>query len=213
MNALAAAALALLVAQPTALFDIGFQLSVAATAGLIAFAPRIGSAAPRLDTAAQAGVPPPEPRQRKHRLRRAAATLFLVSLAAQAGASPILALQFGKLQVWTAVTGLVAIPVSSLALWLGVIALVASPLGSIADVAAAVFGWSLRAFESIVLAASNLPWTSLPTDPRVGIWIGGLVLLLAAARWMLSVPEQGRESLWLSQWRCGRPSRTMDGRG
>jgi len=107
----------------------------------------------------------------------------------------------------------VAIPVSSLALWLGVIALVASPLGSIADVAAAVFGWSLRAFESIVLAASNLPWTSLPTDPRVGIWIGGLVLLLAAARWVLSALEQDREGLRLSQWRCARPSRTMDGRG
>lgn len=213
MNALAAAALALLVAQPTALFDIGFQLSVAATAGLIAFAPRIRSSTPRVDAAPRADEPSPEPPQRKHRLRRAAATLFLVSLAAQAGASPILALQFGKLQVWTAVTGLVAIPVSSLALWLGVIALVASPLGSIADVAAAVFGWSLRAFESIVLAASNLPWTSLPTDPRVGIWIGGLVLLLAAARWVLSAPEQDREGLRLSQWRCARPSRTMDGRG
>ncbi len=178
MNALAAAATALLLIQPESLFDVGFQLSIAATAGLLTFAPRFRRPAGR--------------RGFVRRLRRAAGNLFLVSLAAQAGAAPILAWQFERLQVWTAVAGLVAIPIASLALWLGVLALALAALGPVADVAAALFGWSLRAFEAVVVAADRLPWTTLPADGRIGLWMAGLALFLALARPIVLRPSQLR---------------------
>jgi competence protein ComEC len=189
MNALAAAALVLLLVQPNSLFDVGFQLSVAATAGLLVFAPHPTGSAPR-----RGQVAADRPRLAR-RLRRAASSLFLVSLSAQAGAAPILAWQFDKLQCWTAITGLVAIPVSSLALWLGVVALAVSAVGPISGIATSAFGWSLRAFESVVVAAERLPWTTLPADGRIGLWLAGLVVFLACARHVLEgLPVSGREA-------------------
>jgi ComEC/Rec2-related protein len=176
MNALAAAAFVLLLVEPQYLFDVGFQLSVAATAGLLLFAPRPGwPAFPRL----------PRPLARAS---RAGTSLLFVSLAAQAGAAPILAVQFEKLQIWTAVTGMVAIPLSSVALWFGIVALAVTPLAFLAGIAARIFGWSLQAFESVVVAAARLPWSTVPTDGRVGIWLASLVGLLYVAREVLARP-------------------------
>jgi competence protein ComEC len=176
MNALAAAAVVVLLIDPQALYDIGFQRSVAATAGLLAFAPPRGWPALRM-----------WPRPVVF-AARAAASLFLVSLAAQAGAAPILAVHFGKVQVWTAITGMVAIPLSSVALWLGVVALAVSPAGPLADVASRLFGWTLQAFEAVVAAAARLPWTTLPADGRAGIWLGSLAIFLYVARQVLDRP-------------------------
>ncbi len=195
MNALAAAAFVLLLIEPRYLFDVGFQLSVAATAGLLAFAPRRGW--PEF-----ARLPRP-----LNGAARAAASLFFVSLAAQAGAAPVLAVQFKKMQIWTAVTGMIAIPLSSLALWLGIIALAATPLGALAPITARVFGWSLGAFEAVVTAAARLPWSSVPVDGRMGIWLAGLVVFLhfgrqAVARPGLLIGEEARAP------RSGRAGRT-----
>jgi competence protein ComEC len=174
MNMLAAAAFVLLLADPQYLFDVGFQLSVAATAGLLALAPKQGwPAFPRLP-------------RRTACCARAASSLLFVSLAAQAGAAPILALQFGKLQIWTAVTGIAAIPVSSVALWLGIAALVATPFGFLGSIAAHAFGWTLDVFESVVAAAARLPWSNIPADNRIGIWLAGLVVLLFVSRELLA---------------------------
>ena len=181
MNALAAAALVLLLVDPRTLFDVGFQLSVAATAGLIVFAPQPRpQAAPRPQRALRAGA---RSRLRMlERLQRATTSLFLVSLSAQAGAAPILALQFEKLQMWTAVSGLVAIPLSSLALWCGLVAIASSRFGLFATLTARFFGWTLQAFESSVVLASRLPGSALPANGRIGLWILGLVFFLAWAR-------------------------------
>lgn len=177
MNALGAAAFVLVLIDPETLFDVGFQLSVAATAALLAFAPPRGW--PPLRDAPPALA----------RLVRPIVSLFLVSLAAQAGAAPVLALQFHKVQAWTAVTGMVAIPLASLALWLGVVALALSPIALIADVSARVFGWSLQAFAAVVTAAAHLPWTTLPADGRVGLWLAALAVFLHAGRRALDAPE------------------------
>jgi len=170
MNALAAASCALLLAQPACLFDVGFQLSVAATAGLLAFAPRRGwPAFARLPRFLAATA-------------RFATSLLFVSLAAQAGAAPILALQFEKLQMWTAVTGILAIPLSTVALWAGVVAIACSAWGPVAAAAAQAFGLTLRLFEGVVIAAARLPGSAVPSDERVGLWLAGLVVLLYFAR-------------------------------
>ena len=178
MNALAAASCALLLAQPACLFDVGFQLSVAATAGLLAFAPRRGwPAFPHLPRFLAATA-------------RFAASLLFVSLAAQAGAAPILALQFEKLQMWTAVTGILAIPLSTVALWVGVVAIATSALGLVAAATAQVFGFTLRAFEGMVVAAARLPGSAVPTDGRVGLWLAGLVVALYFAREVVARPPR-----------------------
>jgi ComEC/Rec2-related protein len=176
MNALAAAAFTLLLVEPQYLFDVGFQLSVAATAGLLAFAPQRGwPECARLPRPLSGAA-------------RAAASLFFVSLAAQAGAAPVLALQFKKVQIWTAVTGMIAIPLSSLALWLGIVALVSTPLGFLATFTARIFGWSLGAFEAVVIAAARLPLSSVPVDGRMGVWLAGLVVFLHFGRGVVARP-------------------------
>ena len=212
MNALATAAVVVLLIDPQALYDIGFQLSVAATAGLLAFAPPRGWPALRM-----------WPRPIVF-AARAAASLFLVSLAAQAGAAPILAVHFGKVQVWTAITGMVAIPLSSVALWLGVVALAVSPAGPLADAAARLFGWTLQAFEAVVAAAAHLPWTTLPADGRVGVWLGSLAVFLycraPGARQPASSHRRGPCTCASGPrtprdvpWRRARRCRTMDDGG
>jgi competence protein ComEC len=178
MNALAAASCALLLAQPACLFDVGFQLSVAATAGLLAFVPRRGwPAFARLPRFLAATA-------------RLATSLLLVSLAAQAGAAPILAFQFEKLQMWTAVTGILAIPLSTVALWAGIVAIATSALGLVATATAQVFGFTLRAFEGVVVAAARLPGSAVPTDERVGLWLAALVVVLYFARKVMTQPPR-----------------------
>ncbi len=174
MNALAGAAFALLAVDPQALHDIGFQLSVSATAGLLVFSPPRGW--PTLDRWPR-GVA---------RAARAAISIFAISLAAQAGAAPVIALHFEKVQVWTAATGIVVLPLASLALWLGVAALTAGSLGPLASLSAAMFGMSLDAFEGSVRLAARLPWSRLPADGRVALWLAALVLFLHAARGALA---------------------------
>ncbi|MEI6171493.1 MAG: ComEC/Rec2 family competence protein [bacterium] len=178
MNALAAASCTLLLAQPACLFDVGFQLSVAATAGLLAFAPRRGWPAFARLPRFLAATP------------RLAASLLLVSLAAQAGAAPILALQFEKLQMWTAVTGILAIPLSTVALWAGVVAIACSAWGPIAAATAQAFGLTLRLFEGVVIAAARLPGSAVPSDGRVGLWLAGLVVVLYFAREVVARPPR-----------------------
>ena len=111
-----AAALLILFLNPQALFDVGFQLSFAATGSLLLFLPllepllaRTGLSARRTGT-----------RRLLLKLKRAVASALWVSLAAQLGALPLVAFYFHKLYLGTLASNLLVIPWVTLVLWGGV---------------------------------------------------------------------------------------------
>jgi competence protein ComEC len=162
---LAAAALTMLLIDPLLLWDAGFQLSFACTAGLFLFGPAFAPVArfvPLLGEVAAATL---------------AATLF---------SAPILAATFGRLSVIALPANLLVAPLLPwimLAGWAFVLAAPVPPL-------AAALGWAawlplaamVRAVEALAalpphLVALDIPPLQEPLAPA----LGGYALLLAAA--------------------------------
>ncbi len=100
---LAAAALVLLIADPFVLYDIGFQLSFAATASLIAFTPALE----RL----MEDVP------------KSLRSALSVTLAAQIGVLPIIIYYFGQVSAISLVANFIIVPLAASALVLGMVVL------------------------------------------------------------------------------------------
>ena len=115
MVGLAWAVAAMVVAEPATVGDVGFQLSAAATAGLVAWATP-------LTRRLEAGLPwLPGP------LRESLG----VSLAAQAATLPIALLTFGRLALIAPAANLVAVPLVPPAMAAGALAFVAGGLGAL----------------------------------------------------------------------------------
>lgn len=166
-HGLAAAGLVILAIRPTAIFDVGFQLSFGATAAILAWA------ALSSESSRSAGK-----RSWHDLLRRAAAygsDLVAVSLAAQAGTAPFLAWQFGMLYPLGLLANLLVVPLATLALWAGVVTvfLSATPLFSLF---ARVFGALLTAMTWIVTALGRLPLTSIPVGAAFGAVLAAFAL-------------------------------------
>lgn len=140
VNALAFAAVVLLVANPLALFDIGFQLSFAAVAFILVFQSSVGSIASVRFL-------------QRHRLLRWAWQLSVMSLLAQIGTAPLVAFYFGRLPVCSLLTGLVVIPAATAIIYLAV-ALFAVGFVPVLQQAVA----TVLAFVATWLNAFCLPW-------------------------------------------------------
>ena len=165
---LAAAALVILAMRPTALFDVGFQLSFGATAAIIAvFDPTFGVGKSLQDLAERCPLPAWSVRY--------LLALLVVSLAAQAGTAPFLAVHFGEFHPLLVVANLIVIPLATCALWSGLATLLLSATPLLLPMAT-LFGWILNALIRIVARLSGLPFAALAVPPWMGIWLGGLVL-------------------------------------
>jgi len=171
-RALAAAAIVIVALRPTAWMDVGFQLSFAATAGiLVAFSPGIGLAARLRRIGAERGV--------VGKAVRWICALLLASGAAQASTAPFIAYHFESIHPFALLANGLAIPLVSLTLWGGVvtIALLATPA---AGGGAVLFEALLQAVAGLVRWLGRIPGSSFTVSPETGIWIGGLVLFLGA---------------------------------
>jgi len=157
---LAAAVLLLLILDPWLVWSIGFQLSVAATAGMVSLATPIGVRLTRL-------LPAP--------VALAAST----SIAAQLAVSPVLLYHFHEVPGITIIANLLAFPAVSPALLLGLAAAVtgiASPaLGHLFALPAQV---PMRYLEEIAtrLAKAPVGWITSSGGPIVLV-VGGTVFL------------------------------------
>jgi competence protein ComEC len=164
---LGGAVLILLIADTTLVWSIGFQLSVAATAGMVALA---GPLSDRLRF-----LPRP--------LALAAST----TMAAQAAVCPVLLFHFHEVPGVTLVANLLAFPAVSPALILGLVAgaagLLFTACGRLVAAAALV---PLRYLEIVAdrLARSPLPWVT-SHGGLAPLLVGG-VLVCAAAWWLRS---------------------------
>jgi competence protein ComEC len=172
MNALALAALVLLAWRPGDLWDPGFQLSFAATAGIIYLAPSITS---RLVSLGWPGW---------------LATAVAVSVGAQAAVTPVMLTHFNQLSLVGIAANLVVVPLAAVATTLGMLALLVALASAVAaDVFFQALWLVLLALRATVWAAAAVPaaMVHLPAPGWAAIlaWSGTLALVpvLGARRW------------------------------
>jgi competence protein ComEC len=159
-NSLALAALVILAARPADLLDPGFQLSFAATAGIVA-------------------APMP---------RGGLAAALAVSLAAQLAIVPVALVHFNQLSIIGIVANVAAVPLAAAATVLGLLAIVATAVADLA--AAAVFGavWPLLlVLRAVAAFAAAVPGAVIqlpaPGPAAIAAYVAALGGALAAWHW------------------------------
>ncbi len=162
----------LLLGDPAMIQDIGFQLSVAATAGLLAWGGRM--------TERIAGPAAGRP-------RRWLAESLGVSLAAQAATLPLILFHFGRLSLVSPLANLLVAPIVAPAMLVGFIALVAGLLiaaGAPAIVGApfALLGWLvLGAMVAIAGVMAAVPFASVDLGAASVVSAAATLCLVAGA--------------------------------
>ena len=170
LNALAAAAIVILVLRPGALFEAGFQLTISATAAiLLAFSPEVGLEAwlAQWKVGSAWGT----------RVLQGGFRLLAVSAAAQAGAAPIIVWHFGTVHPLAIAVNGIVVPLAGFALWSGFLAIVVSGT-FLLPIAIASFSLSLAWLRSIVEGLARIAGSSLPVPRWVGPWLGTLVVFV-----------------------------------
>lgn len=116
-NSLALAAIIILVISPSDIFYVGFQMSFGATLAIVYLVPRMQSWLP-------SAWLPEKPATVGARFRKWALMLFLVSLAAQIGTTPMAVYYFNRLPLISLAANLVVVPMIGLILGLALAAVV-----------------------------------------------------------------------------------------
>ncbi|MBX3031833.1 MAG: DNA internalization-related competence protein ComEC/Rec2 [Chloroflexi bacterium] len=153
----------LLLGDPAMVTDIGFQLSVAATAGLLAWGSRLAG---RL-----AGPAPGRP-------RRWLAESLGVSLAAQAATLPLILFHFGRLSLVSPLANLLVAPIVAPAMLAGFLALVAGLLVGVG--VPALLGAPVALLGWLVLGAMIAISGTLGSVPFASVELGSASLVSAA---------------------------------
>ena len=165
---LATAVLALLVLDPWLVHAIGFQLSVAATAGMVTLATPLAERLGRF-------LPLP------------AAMAFGTTIAAQLGVTPLLLFHFHEVPGVTIAANLAAFPAVSPALLLGIAAaalgLVWLPLGHAVSFAARM---PMRYLEVVASTLAKAPIAWITSGGGPWVLIAGIAVFVAIAAWMRS---------------------------
>lgn len=179
LNTLGAGMLAILLADPHALFDVGFQLSCASVAGIVLILPR-------LDHRMRRSVPWLWRRVWAKRIVQ----LLAMSLAAQLATLPIILAVYGTVSPISPLANLLVVPLMNCALAAGMLGSLVFPLS---DLLASWFGaaaymlvWLSRA---IALECASFGWAqiALPQIGPIGSALLGTVTLatISLRRWRL----------------------------
>lgn len=180
-TSLALAALAMSAHNPLVLWDVGFQLSLAATAGLIFFTDPLTRLFQRTLLRLMS-------QQRAERLTGWLSDALIVTLAAQITTTPIIVATFHRLSLVTLLTNFLILPAQPFVMLFGGVALLAAlllqPLGQI-------IGWFAWAFLTytieLVFLTARIPMASIPIG-RVGLpLVWGYYLALALGTWWASL--------------------------
>lgn len=165
LNTIAASAFVLLLANPSSLFDIGFQLTYAATLTIILFTPPLLRRLPRLPFKMS--------------------DLAAMSAGAVLGAAPLVARHFNRIALASVLLNFPAIPLVGVIMGVGYAFLpLAALLPGAADIPAAGLGALVWLFGRISHGLDAFPFLSLrvPTPPTWLLWVYGLTLGLSLAR-------------------------------
>ncbi len=140
LNTLAVVALVLLVYEPNFLFDVGFQLSFLAVAGIVLLQPLF----------LQLWNP-------EQKLVRIIWELLAISVAAQLATFPLSLYYFHQFPVYFWVANLVAVPLSSLALYLGVAFMMLFWLPVVNGMVGQLLEWTLWLLNELLLWLERWP--------------------------------------------------------
>lgn len=177
-RALCLAVTLLLLANPALVSSLGFRLSVAATAGVLWLGPTATRVLPG-------------------RLPQVVRSAIGISLGAQAGATPVLALAFGQVSMAGLAANLVAVPVATAPMLLGVVAAAASvlgPLAAVATLACRLADPFLAALVAIAEHTSTLPTASLSlSGPTRLVPTAAVIACTVFARRRAAALEQAAE--------------------
>jgi competence protein ComEC len=133
------------------LWDVGFQLSVAATIGLVVLSPILEGWLTRLPQAIKSNL--------------------AVAVAAQLMTVPIIAYNFHKVSLISPLANLLVLPVIPLMMLLGAIVIF---VGFLAIPLASVIGWLVWLFSAYAVAVvhllAGLPFAAVTTPPLAAYW-------------------------------------------
>ena len=160
LNAIALSAFILLIANPFSLFDVGFQLTFAATLSIILFQPKLMRLLPKLPL----GI----------------GELAAMSVAATAGVLPILVSDFNRVTFSSLILNFAAVPLVGLVMGLGyaffpivfVLPFLAGPLALILGALVKIFAWVSGLLDPVPFVSYRVP------TPPAWVVVGYFVLLL-----------------------------------
>ena len=132
VNALCFTAIAMLMWNPSWLFDVGFQMSFMAVLAILLFVPLF-------DDVFSAEY------LMEHRCLRWMWGMVAVSCSAQLGVAPLIAFYFGRFSTYFLLTNFIVVPAAFIVLWLSLLTLVFPPLAyllyNIVQLLNAALGW------------------------------------------------------------------------
>ena len=175
INSLATAASLMLAFNPQVLFDAGFQLSVAAVAGIL-LSYDFFSPLPRKLSIMQMRYPI---------LTRLIPfiTLVTIPMAAQIATAPLIAYYFGRLPVYFLITNIVVLPATSIILYVAVACIILFPIPILGTVAAWLMQNSIYLLNNILTFIASLPHSSVSIPgisvTSVAISYGILIIIIA----------------------------------
>jgi len=173
--ALMAAAWAMTAYRPGYLQDLGFQLSFAATVGLLLFSAPLSGAAERLAARCLGG-------RRARAVTSLAADAVLVTLAAQLTTWPVIARQVGQVSVTGLVANFLIVPAQAAVMMLGGLTALLGGLWLPAGRVPGALAWLPLAYTvRVVEWAAGLPLASVPVAPADGALAAYYGLLAVAA--------------------------------
>jgi competence protein ComEC len=189
LNTLAIAALAMMAFDPHMLKDVGFQLSVAATLGLILYAKPFESVTYRLLT----------PRFSSERAKQIVGWIseaLLLTLAAQILTTPLILWHFGRLSVVSLLTNVLILPIQSLVMVFGgaalVVGLALEPLGRVVGWGAYPWlNWTIRVVEW----TARFPYASVPLELS-DLGLLALYALIGLLSILALLDLEPRRALW-----------------
>ncbi|HDQ71786.1 MAG TPA: DNA internalization-related competence protein ComEC/Rec2 [Chloroflexi bacterium] len=189
--------------DPHVLWDVGFQLSFAATLGLMLYTNPLERGFERF-LAKFMSVK--EARKAVGFLSEA----LIVTLAAQITTTPLILYYFGRLSLVTLLTNLLILPVQSYVMIVGGVATMLGalwlPLGQIGGWVAWVF---LTYTIEMVRLTAQVPFASAPV--QMGSWmVGGYYALLAGLAWWRMLAEERRQEL-CSRFAANLPAKFVAG--
>jgi len=165
VNIWALAALVILFVIPSALFDVGFQLSFAATLGLIVWVPKLEKLLLY--------------RFKNRFFRYYIALPFFVSLSAQLFTYPIIAYYFNAIPFYSLLANLLIVPLTGLVVMVGVISLLAGLLSFELSLLFTSFNWlGLELIIKILSFFSSLPFAVLKIPSPSYLFISAFYLSL-----------------------------------
>lgn len=157
---LSVAVIAMVTVSPMTVYDVGFQLSVASVAAIIATMSVLDQVVDLTWREA-------------HPVRWWLTSAVAVSVAAQVGVAPLVMMYFGQLPVYFLLANLIVVPVMGVTLLVCCVALVAAwgPLATLAL-------WLVDAINALLTAVASLPLSTISTPEINGFQVCLLYIII-----------------------------------